>query len=134
MCSANRGQRCRRNQPCSNPANPLNWIYGTVVILVISVVTHFCIVSRLTAVTALKLMDREVEPVFSSLKQPTLKLFRRVTVPVCMPAVLNMDDANDIATAAAMGKMIFHTKAAARILHLITSKGILRRPQAWRAR
>ncbi|KAE9630023.1 putative 2-aminoethylphosphonate ABC transporter permease subunit [Parasedimentitalea maritima] len=151
----------------NNPSNPLNVIYGTMAILVISAVTHFYTVSHLTAVTALKQMDREFESVSASLKQPTLKLFSRVTVPVCMPAVLdisiylfvnamttvsavvflyspktslasiavlNMDDAGDIAPAAAMGMMIFYTNAAARILHLIASKGILRRTQAWRAR
>jgi len=151
----------------NNPANPLNMIYGTMAILVISAVTHFYTVSHLTAVTALKQMDREFESVSASLKQPSLKLFSRVTVPVCLPAVLdisiylfvnamttvsavvflyspktslasiavlNMDDAGDIAPAAAMGMMIFYTNAAARILHLIASKGILRRTQAWRAR
>ena len=151
----------------NNPANPLNWIYGTMAILVISAVTHFYTVSHLTAVTALKQMDREFESVSASLKQPTLKLFSRVTVPVCLPAVLdisiylfvnamttvsavvflyspktslasiavlNMDDAGDIAPAAAMGMMIFYTNAGARIIHLILSKGILRRTQAWRAR
>ncbi len=151
----------------NNPANPLNAIYGTMAILVICTVTHFYTVSHLTAVTALKQMDREFESVSASLKQPTMKLFARVTVPVCLPAVLdisiylfvnamttvsavvflyspkttlasvavlNMDDAGDIAPAAAMGMMIFYTNAAARILHLIASKGILARTQAWRSR
>ncbi len=151
----------------NNPANPLNAIYGTMAILVVCSVTHFYTVSHLTAVTALKQMDREFESVSASLKQPTLKLFSRVTVPVCLPsvldisiylfvnamttvsavvflyspkttlasiAVLNMDDAGDIAPAAAMGMMIFYTNAAARIIHLIASKGILRRTQAWRSR
>ncbi|SFU05904.1 putative 2-aminoethylphosphonate ABC transporter permease subunit [Sedimentitalea nanhaiensis] len=151
----------------NNPANPLNPIYGTMAILVICTVTHFYTVSHLTAVTALKQMDREFESVSSSLKQPTMKLFARVTVPVCLPAVLdisiylfvnamttvsavvflyspkttlasvavlNMDDAGDIAPAAAMGMMIFYTNAVARILHLIASKGVLARTQAWRNR
>jgi iron(III) transport system permease protein len=151
----------------NNPSNPLNALYGTMAILVICTVTHFYTVSHLTAVTALKQMDREFESVSASLKQPTLKLFARVTVPVCLPAildisiymfvnamttvsavvflyspkttlasiaVLNMDDAGDIAPAAAMGMMIFYTNAAARILHLIASKGILARTQAWRNR
>ncbi len=151
----------------NNPGNPLNSLYGTMAILVICSVTHFYTVSHLTAVTALKQMDREFESVSASLKQPTLKLFSRVTVPVCLPAVLdiwiylfvnamttvsavvflyapktslasiavlNMDDAGDIAPAAAMGMMIFYTNAAARILHLLASKGILKRTQAWRAR
>ena len=151
----------------NSPSNPLNIIYGTMAILVICTVTHFYTVSHLTAVTALKQMDREFEAVSASLKQPTMKLFARVTVPVCLPAildisiylfvnamttvsavvflyspkttlasiaVLNMDDAGDIAPAAAMGMMIFYTNAAARILHLIASKGILKRTQAWRSR
>lgn len=151
----------------NNPSNPLNALYGTMAILVICTVTHFYTVSHLTAVTALKQMDREFESVSASLKQPTLKLFSRVTVPVCLPAVLdisiylfvnamttvsavvflyspktslasiavlNMDDAGDIAPAAAMGMMIFYTNAAARIIHLIASRGILNRTQAWRSR
>ncbi len=151
----------------NNPENPMNVIYGTMAILVVSTVTHFYTVSHLTAVTALKQMDGEFEAVSASLKQPTMKLFARVTVPVCLPAildisiylfvnamttvsavvflystdtalasiaVLNMDDAGDIAPAAAMGMMIFYTNAAARIIHLIASRGILGRTQAWRTR
>ncbi|MEE9336069.1 MAG: putative 2-aminoethylphosphonate ABC transporter permease subunit [Granulosicoccaceae bacterium] len=151
----------------NNPANPLNIIYGTMTILVICTVTHFYTVSHLTAVTALKQMDREFESVSASLKQPAMKLFRRVTVPVCLPAVLdisiylfvnamttvsavvflyspktslasiavlNMDDAGDVAPAAAMGMMIFYTNAFARIVHLLASRGVLKGTQAWRQR
>ncbi len=149
----------------NNPANPLNFIYGTMIILVVSTVTHFYTVSHLTAVTALKQMDTAFESVSQSLKQPFYKLFWRVTVPVSLPAilnisiylfvnamttvsavvflystdtalasvaVLNMNDAGDIAPAAAMGMMIFYTNAGARILHALLSKGILRRSNAWR--
>ena len=49
-------------------------------------------------------------------------------------AVLNMDDAGDIAPAAAMGMMIFYTNAAARIIHLFLTRKILGRTQAWRTR
>jgi iron(III) transport system permease protein len=48
-------------------------------------------------------------------------------------AVLNMDDAGDIAPAAAMGMMIFYTNIFARIIHLALSKGVLKRTQAWRS-
>ncbi len=149
----------------NNPSNPLNVIYGTMIILVVSTVTHFYTVSHLTAVTALKQMDTEFESVSASLKQPFFKLFWRVTVPVSMPAVLNisiylfvnamttvsavvflystdtalasvavlnMDDAGDIAPAAAMGMMIFYTNAGARIIHALASRRILRRSEAWR--
>ena len=112
-------------------------------------------------------MDVEFEAVSQSLKQPFHKMFARVTVPVCMPAildisiylfvnamttvsavvflyspdttlasvaVLNMDDAGDIAPAAAMGMMIFYTNALARIVHSFASHGLYRRTQSWRIR
>ena len=135
------------------------------VILVICTVTHFYTVSHLTSVTALKQMDPEFEAIASSLKQPFYKLFSKVTVPVCMPtildisiyffvnamttvsaviflyspdttlasvAVMNMDDAGDIAPAAAMGMMIFYTNVFARLLHLFLTSNIKRQTQAWR--
>ena len=70
--------------------NPLNAIYGTMTILVVSTVTHFYTVAHLTAMTALKQMDPEFESVAASLKQPFHRLFFRVTVPVCLPAILNI--------------------------------------------
>ncbi len=151
----------------NDPANPLNFLYGTMAILVICSVTHFYTVGHLTALTALKQMDREFEAVSASLKQPVWRLFGKVTVPVCTPAildisvylfvnamttvsaviflynsdtslaavaVLNMDDAGDIAPAAAMGMMIFYTNAFARLVHLMLSRGVMKRTQAWRAR
>lgn len=149
------------------PDNPLNFIYGTMAILVIVTITHFYTVSHLTAVTALQQMDREFEAVSSSLKTPFYKTFWRVTVPVCAPAildismylfmnamttvsavvflystdtalasvaVLNMDDAGDIAPAAAMAMMIAYTCLGARILHAILTRGIQKRSEAWRQR
>ncbi|MEZ5931591.1 MAG: putative 2-aminoethylphosphonate ABC transporter permease subunit [Alphaproteobacteria bacterium] len=151
----------------NDPANPLYAIYGTLAILVICTITHFYTVAHLTATTALKQMDPEFEAVSASLKQPVTKMFRTVTVPVCLPAildiaiylfvnamttvsavvflyspdttlasvaVLNMDDAGDIAPAAAMGMMIFYTNVAARLLHTGVSGRLLRRTQAWRSR
>jgi iron(III) transport system permease protein len=112
-------------------------------------------------------MDPEFEAVSASLKQPVTKVFARVTVPVCLPAildisiylfvnamttvsavvflysphtrltavaVLNMDDAGQIAPAAAMGMMIFYTNVGARLLHALATHGLLRRTQAWRVR
>jgi iron(III) transport system permease protein len=149
------------------PNNPLNFLYGTMAILVVCTIAHFYTVAHLTAVTALQQMDSEFESVSASLKQPVAKMFTRVTVPVCMPAildigiylfvnamttvsavvflyskdttlasvaVLNMDDAGDIAPAAAMAMMIFYTNVAARLIHLAISRVILRRTQAWRQR
>ena len=47
-------------------------------------------------------------------------------------AVLNMDDAGDIAPAAAMGMMIFYNNAAVRIFYLIIAKKILFGFRNWR--
>ena len=151
----------------NHPDNPLNFIYGTMAILVIVTITHFYTVSHLTAVTALKQMDREFESISSSLKVPFYKTFVRVTVPVCFPAILdvsiylfvnamttvsaviflyspnttlasvaalNMDDAGDIAPAAAMCMVIFAAAATVRILHVLATRGLTRSTQAWRTR
>ncbi len=74
----------------NNPSNPFYFLYGTMAILVICTITHFYTVSHLTALTALKAMDREFEAVSSSLKQPMTKMFTRVTLPVCLPTVLDI--------------------------------------------
>ena len=47
-------------------------------------------------------------------------------------AVLNMDDAGDIAPAAAMGMMIFYTNAAVRIIYVLITKKVLVKFQKWR--
>jgi len=150
----------------NSPTNPLNAIYHTMIILVISTVTHFYTVGHLTATTSLKQMDSEFEHVSNSLKQPVFKMFMRVTVPVSMPAildisiylfvnamttvsavvflygpdtnlasvaVLNMDDAGDIAPAAAMGMMIFYTAAGVKLLHYFSTLGIHKSTQKWRS-
>jgi iron(III) transport system permease protein len=74
----------------NNPNNPFNFLYGTMAILVICTIVHFYTVSHLTAVTALKQMDPEFEAVSASLKAPFYKTFWRVTVPVCLPAILDI--------------------------------------------
>lgn len=70
--------------------NPFHFLYGTMAILVISNIIHFFSVSFLTATTALKQLDREFETVSESLGVPFYITFFRVTVPVCMPAILEI--------------------------------------------
>jgi iron(III) transport system permease protein len=136
-------------------------------ILVLCTIGHFYSVAHLTATTALKQIDPEFETVSSSLKVPIYKTFVFVTLPVCLPAVLeiamylfvnamttvsavvflyspkttlaslavlNMDDAGDVAPAAAMAIMIFLTSAAVRIVYTIATGSFLRHAQAWRRR
>ncbi|MDI1285204.1 MAG: putative 2-aminoethylphosphonate ABC transporter permease subunit [Reyranella sp.] len=72
------------------PNNPLNFLYATMAILVINTVAHFYTVGHLTATTALKQIDPEFESVSASLKVPIWKTFGRVTVPICLPAILDI--------------------------------------------
>jgi iron(III) transport system permease protein len=74
----------------NHPENPLNGLYHTMTILVLSTVVHYYTSSHLTAVTALKAIDNEFEAVSASLKVPFYKTFFRVTVPVCLPAILDI--------------------------------------------
>jgi iron(III) transport system permease protein len=72
------------------PGNPLNVLYATMAILVINTVAHFYTVGHLTATTALKQIDPEFEAVSASLKVPVWRTFLRVTVPICLPAILDI--------------------------------------------
>ncbi|MDB9704498.1 putative 2-aminoethylphosphonate ABC transporter permease subunit [Rhodospirillales bacterium] len=49
-------------------------------------------------------------------------------------AVLNMDDAGDQSPAAAMGMMIVMTAATVRLIHMVLTRGLTQRTQAWRQR
>ncbi|CAM4199207.1 putative 2-aminoethylphosphonate ABC transporter permease subunit [Vreelandella rituensis] len=70
--------------------NPFNWLYGTLAILVLNTLIHFYTVCHLTSVTALKQLDPEFEAVGASLKVPFWITFRRITLPVSLPAVLDI--------------------------------------------
>ena len=151
----------------NHPDNPLGFLYGTMGILVICTIVHFYTVSHLTCLTALKQLDPEFEAVSVSLKTPVWRTVGKVTLPVCLPAlldvgsylflnamttvsavvflyspetmlasvaVLNMDDAGDIAPAAAMAMMIVYTSAVFRILHALLARILQRRTQVWRKR
>jgi iron(III) transport system permease protein len=74
----------------NSPGNPLGFIYGTMAILVLNSVAHFYTVSHITATTALKQLDSEFESVSASLKISLGRMFKRVTVPVCLPAILDI--------------------------------------------
>jgi iron(III) transport system permease protein len=148
-------------------ANPLSVLYGTMAILVINTVVHYYTVGHMTALTALKQLPAEVEAISASINMPQYKTFWKVTVPVCLPAildimvylfvnamtttsaivflyatntmpasvsVLNMDDAGQTGSAAAMSVMIMLTAAAMKVLHVGLGQLIDRHTQAWRKR
>src|SRR5215207_3830572 len=147
--------------------NPLGWLYGTLILLLVNTVAHFYTVAHITATTALKQIDPEFEAVSASLKVPFWRTFARVTVPISLPAILDiavymfvnalttvsaviflygsgtklasiavvhMDEAGAIASAAAMATMIMLTAIFAKVLHLALDRLAFARLQAWRRR
>jgi iron(III) transport system permease protein len=149
----------------NSPSNPVRFIYGTMTILVVCSIAHFYSVAHLTALTALKQLDHEIETVAASLRVPFYRTFMLVTLPVCLPAVLdiamylfvnalttvsavvflyspqtalasiavlNMDDAGDVAPAAAMAMTIFFAATLVRTIYTLGVRGVLMRTQSWR--
>nr|WP_210341534.1 putative 2-aminoethylphosphonate ABC transporter permease subunit [Methylopila capsulata] len=147
--------------------NPLNVLYGTLVVMVINTVAHYYTVAHITALTSLKQIDREFEAVSASLKVPFWRTFSRVTAPICMPAILDiavylfvnamttvsaviflygsstklasiaivhMDEAGAVASAAAMGTVIMATAIGVKLLHVALNALVFGRLQRWRVR
>jgi iron(III) transport system permease protein len=154
------------NIPYTNLAlvNPFNGLYGTIALLVICNIVHFYTVGFLTASTALKQIDPEFESVSASMGVPFYKTFWRVTIPLTIPAILelgsyffvnsmvtisaiiflyppnaplaavaivNMDDAGDVAPAAAMSTALVLTSIGVRILYWLLTQGLSKRTQTW---
>jgi len=72
------------------PGNPLNLLYQSMALLVLCTVVHFYTTGHLTMVTALKAIDAEFESVSASLKVPFYKTFWRVTLPICLPTLIDV--------------------------------------------
>jgi iron(III) transport system permease protein len=154
------------NIPFTNLAlvNLFHGLYGTIALLVICNIVHFYTVGFLTASTALKQIDPEFESVSASMSVPFYKTFWRVTIPLTIPAILelgsyffvnamvtisaivflyppdaplaavaivNMDDAGDVAPAAAMSTALVLTSIGVRLLYWILTQGLLKRTQIW---
>jgi iron(III) transport system permease protein len=147
--------------------NPFSFLYSTMAILVLANIVHFYTVSFMTATTALKQLDHEFESVSESLGVPFYRTFLNVTIPLSLPALLeiamyffvnamvtvsavvflysprlklaavaivNMDDAGDTASAAAMSALVILTSVGVRILYDLATRGIARHAQAWKFR
>ena len=72
------------------PTNPLNGLYHTVTLLTLCTIVHFYTTGHLTAVTSLKALDGEFEAVSASLKVPFYRTFWRVTLPICVPSLVDI--------------------------------------------
>jgi iron(III) transport system permease protein len=105
------------------PGNPFNALFHTLAIMVICTVVHFYTACHLSAVTALKSIDREFEAVSASLKVSTFVTLWRVTLPICLPAVLDIARYLFINAMTTISALVFlyspdTLPAAVTILHL----------------
>jgi iron(III) transport system permease protein len=74
----------------NHPDNPLNGLYGGMTILVLCTLTHFYSVPHLNLVTAFKQLDSEFEAVGESLRASRLQILWRVSLPLSLPALLDV--------------------------------------------
>ncbi|WP_339489978.1 putative 2-aminoethylphosphonate ABC transporter permease subunit [Pseudomonas sp. EL_65y_Pfl2_R95] len=72
------------------PSNPLSGLYGTLTLLVVCTIAHFLTTAQMTASTALRQLDGEFEAAALSLKMPLARHYVRVTLPICLPALLDI--------------------------------------------
>ncbi|MDR1611588.1 MAG: putative 2-aminoethylphosphonate ABC transporter permease subunit [Planctomycetota bacterium] len=87
--------------------NPLSRLYGTMLLLVVCNVVHFYTVGFLTASAALRQLDREFEAAAESLSVPFYATFRRVTLPLCLPAVIDIAGYFFVSSMATVSAVIF---------------------------
>lgn len=74
----------------NQPDNPLNTLYGSMTLLIICCISHYYTVGHMTAINALKKIPKELELVAMSLNIPLYKAFFKVSLPVCLPAILDI--------------------------------------------
>lgn len=74
----------------NKPGNPLGFLYGSMAILVLVTIIHYYSVTHFTMLTALKQVDPDFESVSDSLKASRYRTVWKVTVPLCMPAILDV--------------------------------------------
>lgn len=72
------------------PNNPLSFLYGSMTLLVLCSIVHFFTTAHMTASTALRQLDKEFEAASLSLKAPLYRHFYKVTLPICLPALLDI--------------------------------------------
>ena len=149
------------------PGNPLNFLYQTMPLMVLCTVMHYYTTGHMTLVTALKAIDGEFEAVSASLKVPFYRTLLKVTLPMCLPAllevsryffvaamttisavvflyspdtrlgavaILNLDEAGDMAAAAAMAVMIAAISCVVTVLYQVAGWWLTQKTQAWRKR
>ncbi|WP_043250593.1 putative 2-aminoethylphosphonate ABC transporter permease subunit [Pseudomonas knackmussii] len=72
------------------PGNPLHIFYGSMTLLVVCTIAHYLTTAQMTATTALRQLDGEFEAAALSLKMPLWRHYLKVTLPICLPALLDI--------------------------------------------
>ena len=147
--------------------NSFNRLYGTMWILIIANVVHYFSVPYITAVTALKSLDKEYETVSDSLGVPFYKTLFKVTIPMSFRAIveivvyffvnamitvsavvflytpvtrvasvtiLNVQDAGEVAIAAAMSMLVLGVNVVVRLIYEIVNFRLAKKIDAWKVR
>ena len=68
--------------------NIFNGLYGSLMIMILCNVVHFFSVPFITATTAIKKVDKELDMVAKSMGIKGTSILKNVTIPLCLPAVL----------------------------------------------
>ncbi|VAX45084.1 Putative 2-aminoethylphosphonate transport system permease protein PhnU [Acinetobacter calcoaceticus] len=71
-------------------SNPLNVLYGTMTILVISTIVHYYTVPHLTLTNAIKQIPLQLDQAAESLGTTKWKTFWKVYLPMCFPALCDV--------------------------------------------
>ncbi|HCV3127616.1 TPA: putative 2-aminoethylphosphonate ABC transporter permease subunit [Acinetobacter baumannii] len=71
-------------------SNPLNVLYGTMTILVISIIVHYYTVPHLTLTNAIKQIPLQLDQAAETLGTSKWKTFWKVYLPMCFPALCDV--------------------------------------------
>lgn len=74
----------------NHPNNPLGAMYGGIALMVVCCMMRFLTPAQMTATTALRQLNEEIESASLSLKVALITTYRRVTLPICLPALIEV--------------------------------------------
>ncbi|RVD30280.1 ABC transporter permease subunit, partial [Mesorhizobium sp. M4A.F.Ca.ET.020.02.1.1] len=99
----------------NDASNPLNGLYGGLSILVTATVAHYYTVPHLMAVTALKQIDDEIDEAAAALGVPFWRTFARVTLPICLPTVIDIATYFFLNAMTTIGAVVFLYQPATKL-------------------
>lgn len=74
----------------NTPENPLSWLYGSMMLLVISTIIHYYTVPHLTLSNAIKQIPTQLDHAAQSLGTSHWKMFHKVYLPLTFPALCDV--------------------------------------------